>query len=164
MAQIPRQKYDIFPNPVLSTVPGRIFHAVAAISGILSNTIIFLPHSWATFGTKCKEILEERGASGINILNPLWSYPWLSGAVLQCPSLFTFFHAFAAIVLVFFVLISFFSRLSGNFWYQIQEQTSKNTLYWTLSQWNYHAGTAPGRVGQCCSALSSCIICACSCS
>ena len=68
MAQIIRPKYEIFLNPVLSTIPvelpqwdcpSRIFHAVPACFSIFNNNIKVLLHSQATFGTKHKYLLEK---------------------------------------------------------------------------------------------------------
>jgi len=61
VTQIAGPKYDIFPNPVLSTVPVelpqwncpcRIFHAVPATFRSFNNNMNVLPHSQKTFGTK----------------------------------------------------------------------------------------------------------------
>ena len=36
---------------------------------------------------------------------------------------------------------------------QDQNMTIFQTLYWVLPQWNYHGGTAPGRMEECCNAF-----------
>ena len=78
------------------TVPGRIFHAVAAIYSIFSINIIYLPHSQATFGTKCKQISRRKRSQWNDHTHPIVELPLVEWGSAAVPRFFAFFHAFAA--------------------------------------------------------------------
>ena len=104
---------------------------------------------------------DKNGLREITILNQLWNCPWMSGEVLQCPG---FFHLCIHLlkVLEFLVIIRSLQHSQATFGTKFKKKYLKN--YWTLSRWIYHSGTAPGRAGQCCSALAFSIVYACACS
>ena len=77
--------------------------------------------------------------------HPIVELPLVQWGCAAVPRSFSFFHAFAASSSVFCIAKILFKTLK-----QLLKPNSgtniKNTLYRTLSQWNYHAGTAPGHV------------------
>ena len=96
------------------TAPGWIFHAFAAISSIFNNNIIFLPHSQATFGTKCKQIFRRKRSQWNYYTNFIVELPLVEWGSAAVPKLFSIFHAFAACQ-VFFVLIYSFQDSQATF-------------------------------------------------
>ena len=91
--------------------------------------------------------------------HPIVELPLVECCSAAVPRFFLpFFMHLLQVLVCFCTAIILFKTLR-----QLLEPNSgtKNTLYWALF---YHAGIAPGRVGQCCNALAFCIIYACSCS
>ena len=85
-----------------------------------------------------------------------WNYytkPWGNCNALGFCIIFMRF----LLLVAFFAFIIYFAMVFGSFWCQNQVDSSINTLF----QWDYHPGTAPARVEECCTARTFCI---CSCS
>ena len=79
-----------------------------------------------------------------------------TGWVGQCCSTLAVLHFFMHLlqVPVFLVIIQIFCKTLRHLLEPNRRTNVFHTLYRALFLWNYHAGMAPGRVEECCSALA----------